>query len=212
LIAFELNDESNELLHSVKEVHKVPLIGLYQVPNSDQNQNPGRIAVFGDSSCFDSSTRQPKNDCNWLIRDLLSFTNRNIKSKEFLADPPLTSDYKSRRMNAPSRRDGSHLAQYSGVINKQISCTVLNFKETNVTIEDVVIEWFKEEKIDSGKVFFEELHSRKTQRGKAGSLWIPIVLLITSLILVYLVFYKSTFANTNIFFTRGASQRHSNAV
>lgn len=90
LIPFELNEESTEIITGTKENYKVPIIGLYQTTQrngtfSEEKMEaavPGRLALFGDSSCLDSASGNPKN-CFWLLKDLLMFTSQSVLTKEF---------------------------------------------------------------------------------------------------------------------------------
>jgi hypothetical protein len=84
-----MSEESTEIVTGSQESYKVPVIGLYQTqaPNAttgggQQREEPGRLALFGDSSCLDSASGQPKN-CFWLIKDLLMFTSQSALTKEF---------------------------------------------------------------------------------------------------------------------------------
>lgn len=65
LVHFTLNDQTEQILHKgYKEVTDVPVLGL-------ANSKGGRIAVFGDSTCLDSShTPIP---CFWLLEYILQY-------------------------------------------------------------------------------------------------------------------------------------------
>ncbi|KAJ8533497.1 hypothetical protein ON010_g13759 [Phytophthora cinnamomi] len=67
-------DQSAKTLNgSEQELTDVPVLGLYQVPST----YGGRIAVFGDSSCLDSSVHPPAKfrHCFGMLRTILRFTN-----------------------------------------------------------------------------------------------------------------------------------------
>ncbi|KAG6578175.1 Membrane-bound transcription factor site-1 protease [Phytophthora cinnamomi] len=67
-------DQSAKTLNgSEQELTDVPVLGLYQVPST----YGGRIAVFGDSSCLDSSVHPAAKfrHCFGMLRTILRFTN-----------------------------------------------------------------------------------------------------------------------------------------
>lgn len=81
----------------------------------------GRIAVYGDSNCLDSS--HMVTNCYWLLRKILEFTNRNVR------DPILFSD--SAKMDSPLhkvdsqlpfRRTDVNFSTYSAVAGKDLVC------------------------------------------------------------------------------------------
>uniref|UniRef100_A0A0D9WM86 Uncharacterized protein n=1 Tax=Leersia perrieri TaxID=77586 RepID=A0A0D9WM86_9ORYZ len=80
----------------------------------------GRIAVYGDSNCLDSS--HMVTNCYWLLRKLVEFTGNGIK------DPVLFS--KSAQLKFPvfgsihqlSRRPDVNFSTYSTVVGKELIC------------------------------------------------------------------------------------------
>ena len=81
----------------------------------------GRIGVYGDSNCLDSS--HMVDDCFWLLQKMLDFTSENIKdpvlfSKSFKQKQPLDHD----ENRVPSRRTDLNFSMYSGVIGKELVC------------------------------------------------------------------------------------------
>ncbi|XP_019106996.1 subtilisin-like protease SBT6.1 isoform X2 [Beta vulgaris subsp. vulgaris] len=81
----------------------------------------GRISVYGDSNCLDSS--HMVTNCFWLLKKMLDFTSGNIK------DPVLFSG--SARQVAslyiddkqlPSRRTDVNFSAYSAVMGKELLC------------------------------------------------------------------------------------------
>ncbi|XP_057969744.1 subtilisin-like protease SBT6.1 [Malania oleifera] len=91
-----------------------PILGLLE-------KGGGRIVVYGDSNCLDSS--HMVTNCYWLLRKILDFTSRDIK------DPVLLSD--SFRLNEPlyeddnqlpSRRTDVNFSTYSAVVGKELIC------------------------------------------------------------------------------------------
>lgn len=95
----------------VKE--KSPILGFMEA-------GEGRISVYGDSNCLDSS--HMVTNCFWLLKRILEFTSENIK------DPVLFSD--SVRQGAalyidkqlPSRRTDVNFSAYSAVMGKELMC------------------------------------------------------------------------------------------
>uniref|UniRef100_A0A1D1ZCL4 Membrane-bound transcription factor site-1 protease n=1 Tax=Anthurium amnicola TaxID=1678845 RepID=A0A1D1ZCL4_9ARAE len=81
----------------------------------------GRLAVYGDSNCLDSS--HMVTNCYWLLRKILDFTNWNIR------DPVLFSDSAKRELSLhdddsqlPSRRTDVNFSAYSAVVGKELIC------------------------------------------------------------------------------------------
>ncbi|KAA8523120.1 hypothetical protein F0562_009543 [Nyssa sinensis] len=91
-----------------------PILGLLEVGG-------GRIAVYGDSNCLDSS--HMVTNCYWLLKKILDFTSRSIK------DPVLFSDSVRRDSplylddnQLPSRRTDVNFSTYSAVVAKELIC------------------------------------------------------------------------------------------
>ncbi|XP_010254111.1 PREDICTED: subtilisin-like protease SBT6.1 [Nelumbo nucifera] len=81
----------------------------------------GRIAVYGDSNCLDSS--HMVTNCYWLLRKILDFTSMNIKDPVLFSDlarkgVPLYEDDKQ----LPSRRTDVNFSTYSAVKGKELIC------------------------------------------------------------------------------------------
>lgn len=90
------------------------ILGLVQVGG-------GRIAVYGDSNCLDSS--HMVTNCYWLLRKILDFTSSNIKdpllfSDSVKHDEPLYVDANQ----LPSRRTDVNFSSYSAVVGKELLC------------------------------------------------------------------------------------------
>lgn len=112
---FQDNSESGaaqNLLTSGKV--EFSILGLVEVGG-------GRVAVYGDSNCLDSS--HMVTNCYWLLRKILDFTSRNVK------DPVLFSE--SAKINSPlhvdesrlpSRRTDVNFSAYSAVVDKELIC------------------------------------------------------------------------------------------
>ena len=91
-----------------------PILGLLDV-------GKGRIAVYGDSNCLDSS--HMVTNCYWLLRKILDYTSGNIRDSVLFAD--------SVKKNAalyvedhqlPSRRTDVNFSTYSAVVGKELVC------------------------------------------------------------------------------------------
>nr|DAD44666.1 TPA_asm: hypothetical protein HUJ06_002896 [Nelumbo nucifera] len=81
----------------------------------------GRIAVYGDSNCLDSS--HMVTNCFWLLKKILDFTSRNIRdpvlfSDSIRQDVPLYEDDNQ----LPSRRTDVNFSSYSAVVGKELIC------------------------------------------------------------------------------------------
>lgn len=91
-----------------------PILGLVEM-------GEGRIAVYGDSNCLDSS--HMITNCYWLLRKILDFTSMNIR------DPLLFSDTSKQdtalyadNNQLPSRRSDVNFSLYSAVVGKDLIC------------------------------------------------------------------------------------------
>lgn len=70
IVSLSISFSGMEVLSSVITNHKqVPILGLYE---NRSHPLSGRIAVYGDSNCLDSS--HMTKDCFWLLDALLEFT------------------------------------------------------------------------------------------------------------------------------------------
>ncbi|XP_058113811.1 subtilisin-like protease SBT6.1 isoform X3 [Magnolia sinica] len=81
----------------------------------------GRIVVYGDSNCLDSS--HMVTNCYWLLKKILDFTSRNIKDPVLFSDSakkdsPLHEDDNQ----LPSRRTDVNFSTYSAVVGKELIC------------------------------------------------------------------------------------------
>ncbi|KAK4481216.1 hypothetical protein RD792_012099 [Penstemon davidsonii] len=91
-----------------------PILGLLEVGG-------GRIGVYGDSNCLDSS--HMVTNCYWLLKKILDFTSRNIR------DPVLFSDSSKQDKKLhlddnqlPSRRTDVNFSAYSSVVGEELIC------------------------------------------------------------------------------------------
>ncbi|KAF3441932.1 hypothetical protein FNV43_RR15847 [Rhamnella rubrinervis] len=91
-----------------------PILGLIEV-------GEGRVAVYGDSNCLDSS--HMVTHCYWLLRKILDFTSGNIKdpvlfSNSAKQDSPIYVEDNQ----LPSRRTDVNFSAYSAVLGKELIC------------------------------------------------------------------------------------------
>ncbi|CAN4121599.1 unnamed protein product [Withania somnifera] len=91
-----------------------PILGLLEVGG-------GRIAVYGDSNCLDSS--HMVTNCYGLLKKMLDFTSRDIKDPMLFSDSvrqekPLYVDTNQ----LPSCRTDVNFSTYSSVIGKELTC------------------------------------------------------------------------------------------
>ncbi|KAM7276499.1 hypothetical protein ACFE04_018365 [Oxalis oulophora] len=91
-----------------------PILGLLEL-------GEGRIAVYGDSNCLDSS--HMVTNCYWLLKKILDFTGLNTK------DPVLFSNSVKQQIpiytddnQLPSRRTDINFSSYSAVVGKDLLC------------------------------------------------------------------------------------------
>lgn len=91
-----------------------PILGLLEVGS-------GRIAVYGDSNCLDSS--HMVTNCYWLLKKILDFTARNIRDPVLFTD--LSRQDKTLHLDdnqLPSRRTDVNFSTYSAVMGKELTC------------------------------------------------------------------------------------------
>ncbi|XP_068647633.1 subtilisin-like protease SBT6.1 [Aristolochia californica] len=120
LHSFQLQDISesgatrNVLLSSGVTKVQSPILGLVEMGG-------GRVAVYGDSNCLDSSHMVA--NCYWLLKKILDFTGRNVKDSVLFSDSarrssPLQEDDKQ----MPYRRKDVNFSTYSAVVGKELVC------------------------------------------------------------------------------------------
>lgn len=104
----------NVLLTSSTTKADSPILGLTVM-------GEGRIAVYGDSNCLDSS--HMVTNCFTLLRKMLDFTSKNVRdpilfSNSNKQDAPLYEDDNQ----LPSRRTDVNFSSYSAVTGKELIC------------------------------------------------------------------------------------------
>ncbi|KAK9697678.1 hypothetical protein RND81_08G053300 [Saponaria officinalis] len=90
-----------------------PILGLLDAGN-------GRISVYGDSNCLDSS--HMVTNCFWLLKKILEFTGGNTKDPLLFSDSVRQSAPLSDDKQFPSRRTDVNFSAYSAVMGKELIC------------------------------------------------------------------------------------------
>ncbi|KAL6558401.1 Membrane-bound transcription factor site-1 protease [Orobanche minor] len=81
----------------------------------------GRIAVYGDSNCLDSS--HMVTNCYWLLKKILEFTARDVRDPVlFLDSSRLDKMLHLDNNQLPSRRRDVNFSTYSAVVGKKLIC------------------------------------------------------------------------------------------
>ncbi|XP_058763915.1 subtilisin-like protease SBT6.1 isoform X1 [Vicia villosa] len=104
----------NVLLTSSTTKADSPILGLTVM-------GEGRIGVYGDSNCLDSS--HMVTNCFTLLRKMLDFTSENVRDPVLFSssnkqDAPLYEDDNQ----LPSRRTDVNFSSYSAVVGKELFC------------------------------------------------------------------------------------------
>lgn len=100
----------------------------------------GRVAVIGDSSCFDDSWNGLA--CLWLVEDLLRFTSLGELSGPILRgsiklSQPLSLDDSP----LPGRVEGADFESVSRVLNSDVeTCAVMDF-QVDINPDPIEIIW-----------------------------------------------------------------------
>ena len=99
--------------------HEEPaLLATRQLPG----RRSGRVAVFGDSNCIDSSNAESQPMCWWLLRALVDYAAAGEQGILAQAGEDLQHDFKDPELEAPSRvrTAAKELAKHSRVIGKKV--------------------------------------------------------------------------------------------
>ncbi|KAM6582260.1 hypothetical protein CsatB_009262 [Cannabis sativa] len=106
----------NVLRTSDMAVVDFPILGLVEA-------NEGRIAVYGDSNCLDSS--HMVTNCYWLLRKILDFTSGNIRDPVLFSNSAKQDSALYEEDNQlPSRRTDVNFSAYSAVVGKELICGI----------------------------------------------------------------------------------------
>ncbi|XP_031484955.1 subtilisin-like protease SBT6.1 [Nymphaea colorata] len=81
----------------------------------------GRIAVYGDSNCLDSS--HMVTNCYWLLQKMLDYTSKKVKDPVLFTDTVRQAYALHKDENQlPSRRTDLNFSRYSAVTDKELIC------------------------------------------------------------------------------------------
>ncbi|CAN6202417.1 unnamed protein product [Urochloa humidicola] len=80
----------------------------------------GRIAVYGDSNCLDSS--HMVTNCYWLLRKILEFTGNRVKDPVLFSEGAQLKFPVFENIHQPSRRSDVNFSTYSTVVGKELIC------------------------------------------------------------------------------------------
>ncbi|KAH8370368.1 hypothetical protein KR093_003164, partial [Drosophila rubida] len=86
--------------------------------DKSEKHSEGRIAVYGDSNCLDSSYMEKA--CFWLLTTILDFAMNSHKSV-LLNNLNRISEFKNQKKDLPNRLSSSNLKLFSKVINNRKS-------------------------------------------------------------------------------------------
>lgn len=117
--SFPFSDDSESgatqnILVSSSTKADTPILGLLEVSS-------GRVAVYGDSNCLDSS--HMVTNCYWLLKKILEFTSKNIKDPVLFSDSVKKDKPLHQEDNQlPSRRTDVNFSTYSAVVGKELIC------------------------------------------------------------------------------------------
>eukprot|EP01018_Ginkgo_biloba_P001924 Gb_20792 [translate_table: standard] len=93
-----------------------PVLGVLELGGGT-----GRIAVYGDSNCLDSSHMVI--NCYWLLRKILDFTSQNIRDPMiFSPSNRLASPLVRHETPFPARREDVNFSLYSLVMSHELVC------------------------------------------------------------------------------------------
>ncbi|XP_024539020.1 subtilisin-like protease SBT6.1 isoform X2 [Selaginella moellendorffii] len=99
---------------SIRTQVESPVLGAVTAGN-------GRLAVYGDSNCLDSS--HMVTNCYWLLRKLLDFTSDNVYDPAlFSSSNELSSPLGGPDTHLPLRRPDVNLTGYSLVLGHKMQC------------------------------------------------------------------------------------------
>ncbi|OEL31558.1 Subtilisin-like protease SBT6.1 [Dichanthelium oligosanthes] len=80
----------------------------------------GRIAVYGDSNCLDSS--HMVTNCYWLLRKILEFTGNRVKDPVLFSEAAQLKFPVFENIHQPLRRSDVNFSTYSTVVGKELIC------------------------------------------------------------------------------------------
>lgn len=111
LVSAKLKDQGVQILGENDETkYDVPVIGLLQTKSSEKS---GRIIVYGDSNCIDSSHLE--HACFWMLNAMLEYTSTSHLPTIFKNNQMANMD-KIVDTDVPFRMDDNRLYRYSKVL------------------------------------------------------------------------------------------------
>mmetsp|Transcript_52022 Transcript_52022/g.130630 ORF Transcript_52022/g.130630 Transcript_52022/m.130630 type:complete len:919 (-) Transcript_52022:666-3422(-) len=130
VLSFSLQDQSFQILESKNRQANVAIAGMLTAVG----ENPGRISVFGDSSCVDNAS--PEQPCFWMLDMLLRFCSHGEMPPDFQASK-LGKAYHAtdHQVSLPRRIVDSTLPLFSQVLARRAqdggppSCQQLDFSQ-----------------------------------------------------------------------------------
>ncbi|CAH1109617.1 unnamed protein product [Psylliodes chrysocephalus] len=116
VIAKNLIDQGTEILGEPDTTqYKIPILGLFQTKSTEKKS--GRIIVYGDSNCIDSSHLDIA--CYWLLDAMLEYTSTSHLPSVFKDNQLLVWDGVA-ETETPHRMEGNRLYRYSNVLEKNL--------------------------------------------------------------------------------------------
>jgi hypothetical protein len=101
--------------------------------NEDDLSKTGRIVVYGDSNCIDSS--HIKNDCFWLLSTFVEYANHNILYSAFKKTNSMALN--QHEVVLPRRLDNNGFRNFSRVLNSNAIECGLNDSNYNEIITPI---------------------------------------------------------------------------
>ncbi|CAF0772169.1 unnamed protein product [Brachionus calyciflorus] len=109
-----LADYSNKTSQKSK-IEQVPILGLVRLSQDKPDVEPGRIVVYGDSNCIDSS--HIKKDCFWLLSALIEFATHNVLYSAFKEST--SENFESKNYKQILRLEKTGFENYSKILDKE---------------------------------------------------------------------------------------------
>jgi membrane-bound transcription factor site-1 protease len=143
------------------------ILGLLPAELPAESSSGGRVSVFGDSSCMDSSSRQPSKNCIWMLLDLLRWSSQALLPSWAGSLDRINESFAGRDP-LPTRLPGSQLFRFSRVLNHQLFC----FEQNTVTSQLVPMQ-AKNPKPSRVGFFKEDTFIRRADADAASAVLTP---------------------------------------
>eukprot|EP01112_Ceratiomyxa_fruticulosa_P020600 TRINITY_DN7060_c0_g1_i1.p1 TRINITY_DN7060_c0_g1~~TRINITY_DN7060_c0_g1_i1.p1 ORF type:complete len:1132 (+),score=259.75 TRINITY_DN7060_c0_g1_i1:307-3702(+) len=157
---------------------------------SPQKYAPGMISVFGDSNCLDSS--HSKNQCFWLLKDILSITNHGDKiGRVFPQHTELSANLIPDKSLIPIRTDDSDLYKYSKVMSSTLVCPWYTLPLYNwTTLPSLLTKKWSVTPLPFGLSSSNEFYPNKTKSNEnLQKFYVPSYLFVGLIILAIVAFF-----------------------